>query len=122
MHLALVCGTEIGCGKRVLTRLRDVALNTARCGAESPSTPSASARATRLRDHRADTKPTHTHSHSILYQRGVYPPESFQQRKQYGLSVMVTADDKLAKYLATVLEHVQGWKEGESDERRKKGW
>jgi HORMA domain len=61
--------------------------------------------------HRADTKPTRLPrplTDSILYQRGVYPPESFQQRKQYGLSVMVTADDKLAKYLATVLEHVQG--------------
>ena len=46
---------------------------------------------------------------SILYQRGVYPPESFQQKKQYGLSLTVTSDDKLAAYLATVLEHLERW-------------
>lgn len=51
-----------------------------------------------------------THAHfSILYQRGVYPPESFQQKKQYGLSLTVTSDDKLASYLATVLEHLERW-------------
>jgi len=48
-------------------------------------------------------------SNSILYQRGVYPPESFQQKKQYGLSLTVTSDDKLASYLATVLEHLERW-------------
>ena len=50
-----------------------------------------------------------TRTHSILYQRGVYPPESFQQKKQYGLSLTVTSDDKLASYLATVLEHLERW-------------
>ena len=53
--------------------------------------------------------PPKKHSHSILYQRGVYPPESFQQKKQYGLSLTVTSDDKLASYLATVLEHLERW-------------
>lgn len=48
---------------------------------------------------------------SILYQRGVYPPEAFEQRRQYGLAVMVTSDARLASYLATVLEALEGWLE-----------
>jgi len=48
---------------------------------------------------------------SILYQRGVYPPEAFEQRRQYGLAVMVTSDARLGSYLATVLEALEGWLE-----------
>ena len=53
--------------------------------------------------------PPNQKKNSILYQRGVYPPDSFQQKKQYGLSLTVTSDDKLAAYLATVLEHLERW-------------
>ena len=56
--------------------------------------------------HPQNTKKT---PRSILYQRGVYPPESFHQKKKYGLSLTVTSDDKLASYLATVLEHLERW-------------
>jgi hypothetical protein len=41
----------------------------------------------------------------------VYPPESFEQRRQYGLAIMVTSDARLASYLATVLEALEGWLE-----------
>lgn len=47
-------------------------------------------------------------THSILYQRGVYPQESFQPRKHYGLSMMVTRDDALTRYLATVSKQMTG--------------
>ena len=46
---------------------------------------------------------------SILYQRGVYPPESFEPRKQYGLTVMACKEEKLQGYLAAVLRQFSGW-------------
>lgn len=45
---------------------------------------------------------------SILYQRGIYPPESFQVQKRYGLSLMVTAEEALTKYLTDVLTQMSG--------------
>ena len=55
---------------------------------------------------------------SILFQRGVYPADAFAPRKAYGLTCMVTSDERLAKYLATVLEHLEGTEEeGESEGR-----
>ena len=35
---------------------------------------------------------------SILYQRGVYPPESFEPKKQYGLTVRERAVPVAAKH------------------------
>ncbi|CAG9461654.1 unnamed protein product [Pedinophyceae sp. YPF-701] len=46
---------------------------------------------------------------SILYQRGIYPPESFEVKKEYGLSLMVSSDGELSKYLADVLKQVPAW-------------
>lgn len=45
---------------------------------------------------------------SILYQRGVYDPESFTPVNQYGLRLMVTADEGLKKYLQNVLGQLSG--------------
>ena len=44
---------------------------------------------------------------SILYQRGIYAPESFEPRKAYGLTVMAVKDDKLAAYLSAVLKQFE---------------
>lgn len=41
---------------------------------------------------------------SILYQRGIYAPESFEPKKAYGLTVMAVKDDKLTAYLQAVLQ------------------
>lgn len=41
---------------------------------------------------------------SILYQRGVYPPENFEPQKKFGITVMAVKDPKLATYLQTVLQ------------------
>ena len=47
--------------------------------------------------------------YSILYQRGIYPPETFERVKKYGLSMLVTADDKLKAYLKDVLAQLSSW-------------
>lgn len=46
---------------------------------------------------------------SILYQRGIYPPESFRVQKKYGLSMMVTSEDALERYINSVLEQMSDW-------------
>ncbi|XP_048762679.1 mitotic spindle assembly checkpoint protein MAD2A-like [Ostrea edulis] len=46
---------------------------------------------------------------SILYQRGIYPPESFTRVQKYGLTLLVTSDDMLKKYLNTVVSQVKEW-------------
>ncbi|KAI8463983.1 MAG: DNA-binding protein [Monoraphidium minutum] len=48
---------------------------------------------------------------SILYQRGIYPQETFQQKKQYGLAMMVTKDDGLLAYLTNVTAQMTDWLE-----------
>lgn len=40
---------------------------------------------------------------SILYQRGVYPPEAFETKKQYGLNLWKTTENSLETYLTSVL-------------------
>lgn len=37
---------------------------------------------------------------SILYQRGIYPPEEFKRVAKYGLSMMVTSDEGLKSRVA----------------------
>ena len=34
---------------------------------------------------------------SILYQRGIYPPETFRRVSKYGLTMLVTSNDELIK-------------------------
>jgi len=46
---------------------------------------------------------------SILYQRGIYPPESFNRVSKYGLAMVVTADEKLKDFLKNILEQLTGW-------------
>lgn len=45
---------------------------------------------------------------NILYQRGIYPPESFDDIKQYGLKMVTTNDPDLKTYLETVLSQMTG--------------
>ena len=46
---------------------------------------------------------------SILYQRGIYPPESFTRVQKYGLPMQVTADEGLSQYLNQVLSQLASW-------------
>lgn len=46
---------------------------------------------------------------SVLYQRGIYGPETFTPVKKYGLQLMVTTDPGLTKYLSSVLKQISEW-------------
>ncbi|XP_019389580.1 PREDICTED: mitotic spindle assembly checkpoint protein MAD2A [Crocodylus porosus] len=46
---------------------------------------------------------------SILYQRGIYPPETFTRAQQYGLTLLVTADPELQRYLCSVVDQLKDW-------------
>ncbi|GAB9464592.1 hypothetical protein Gpo141_00002021 [Globisporangium polare] len=46
---------------------------------------------------------------SILYQRGIYPPESFKQVQKYGLNMLVTADEKLDEFFQKFLQQLSNW-------------
>jgi len=48
---------------------------------------------------------------SILYQRGIYPAESFTRKQQYGLTLLVSTDDGVNEYLKNVLTQIQEWLE-----------
>uniref|UniRef100_A0A7N9DCK0 Mitotic spindle assembly checkpoint protein MAD2A n=1 Tax=Macaca fascicularis TaxID=9541 RepID=A0A7N9DCK0_MACFA len=45
---------------------------------------------------------------SILYQRGIYPSETFTRVQKYGLTLLVTTDLELIKYLNNVVEQLKG--------------
>ncbi|KAJ8958944.1 hypothetical protein NQ318_019714 [Aromia moschata] len=42
---------------------------------------------------------------SILFQRGLYPPESFKSDENYGLTILMSTDNKIKEFLSTTL----GW-------------
>ncbi|KAG8462424.1 hypothetical protein KFE25_012244 [Diacronema lutheri] len=46
---------------------------------------------------------------SILYQRGIYPPETFKKVSKYGLTMLVTTDAGLSDYLEQVLSQLSMW-------------
>ncbi|KAF6003306.1 hypothetical protein CCYA_CCYA06G1842 [Cyanidiococcus yangmingshanensis] len=47
---------------------------------------------------------------SILYQRGLYPPDMFRRVPKYGTSVLVTQDAQLEAYLDRLLQqHLRIW-------------
>lgn len=48
---------------------------------------------------------------SILFQRGIYDPDTFTKVQKYGLGMQVTTDVGLAEYLKRVLTQLQAWLE-----------
>ncbi|XP_016769904.2 mitotic spindle assembly checkpoint protein MAD2A isoform X2 [Apis mellifera] len=46
---------------------------------------------------------------SILYQRGIYPPETFEHAEHFGLFVLMSTDEKIKGFLNTVLGQIQEW-------------
>jgi len=46
---------------------------------------------------------------SILYQRGIYPPETFSRSQKYGLTMMVTSSPALQDYLNKILGQLSEW-------------
>lgn len=45
---------------------------------------------------------------SILYQRGIYPPETFSRVTHYDMSLQLTTDPKLKNYLTNVVSQLKG--------------
>lgn len=45
---------------------------------------------------------------SILFQRGIYPPESFSSTQQYGLTILMSKDEKIEGFIKNVLCQVEG--------------
>jgi len=48
---------------------------------------------------------------SILYQRGVYAPETFTRKQEYGLTLLMSTDAEVNKYLDSVLAQIKDWLE-----------
>lgn len=46
---------------------------------------------------------------SILYQRGIYPPEMFKRVSKYGLAMMVTNDEGLGGYISNIMKQLDSW-------------
>ena len=45
--------------------------------------------------------------YSILYQRGLYPPESFNRVTKYGLSMVMVRDESLSRYIQNMITQVR---------------
>jgi mitotic spindle assembly checkpoint protein MAD2 len=50
---------------------------------------------------------------TILYQRGVYPPEDFHAVKKYGLNMLVTSDDQVKAYIKKIMSQLNKWMLGQ---------
>ncbi|TRY94571.1 hypothetical protein DNTS_024386 [Danionella cerebrum] len=46
---------------------------------------------------------------SILYQRGIYPAETFTRVTHYDMSLQLTTDSKLKNYLTNVITQLKEW-------------
>jgi mitotic spindle assembly checkpoint protein MAD2 len=46
---------------------------------------------------------------NILYQRGVYPPESFKRVSKYGLAMTLTTDEALQGYISKIMSQLDNW-------------
>ena len=46
---------------------------------------------------------------SILYQRGIYPPEMFKRVSQYGLAMMINSDETLTGYIRNIMKQLDSW-------------
>jgi len=46
---------------------------------------------------------------TILFQRGVYPPEDFTTVKKYGLNMMTSCDDQVKAYIKKIMSQLSKW-------------
>jgi mitotic spindle assembly checkpoint protein MAD2 len=46
---------------------------------------------------------------SILYQRAIYPPESFKRTSKYGLAMMMATEEGLVAYIANITRQLESW-------------
>uniref|UniRef100_A0A8C4QJM2 MAD2 mitotic arrest deficient-like 1 (yeast) n=1 Tax=Eptatretus burgeri TaxID=7764 RepID=A0A8C4QJM2_EPTBU len=48
---------------------------------------------------------------NVLYQRGVYPPETFAHESRFGMSLLGSTDTAVQKYLSNITSQIQEWLE-----------
>ena len=46
---------------------------------------------------------------SILYQRGIYPPDNFKRESKYGLTVLTATNPGLVRYLEQIMSQMGDW-------------
>ena len=46
---------------------------------------------------------------SILYQRAIYPPESFKRVSKYGLAMMMATEEGLVAYIQNITRQLETW-------------
>ena len=46
---------------------------------------------------------------SILYQRAIYPPESFKRTSKYGLAMMTATEEGLVAYIGNITRQLESW-------------
>ena len=46
---------------------------------------------------------------SILYQRAIFPPESFKRTSKYGLAMMMATEEGLVAYIANITRQLESW-------------
>ncbi|XP_066999232.1 mitotic spindle assembly checkpoint protein MAD2A [Anabrus simplex] len=46
---------------------------------------------------------------NILYQRGIYPSEDFTTEQCYGLTILMSTNEKIKAFLKNVLEQIEEW-------------
>ncbi|KAG8227721.1 hypothetical protein J437_LFUL008003 [Ladona fulva] len=46
---------------------------------------------------------------SILFQRGIYPSETFNPVEKYGLTILVSSDEGIKHFLNSVLSQIKEW-------------
>jgi mitotic spindle assembly checkpoint protein MAD2 len=44
-----------------------------------------------------------------VFQRGIYPPESFRRVAKYGLTLLVSQNEELTQYIAQILSQLKDW-------------
>ncbi|CAH0626870.1 unnamed protein product [Chrysodeixis includens] len=46
---------------------------------------------------------------SVLFQRGLYPPESFKAEQQYGITLLISEDPQIKDFLTNLLTQSEEW-------------
>ncbi|KAL4709988.1 hypothetical protein ACJJTC_001033 [Scirpophaga incertulas] len=46
---------------------------------------------------------------SVLFQRGLYPPETFKAEQQYGITLLITENDQIKSFLSNLLSQSEEW-------------
>jgi mitotic spindle assembly checkpoint protein MAD2 len=46
---------------------------------------------------------------NILYQRGIYPPETFEPAEHFGLCILMSTDPQIVNFFNVVLSQIQEW-------------